>query len=131
MDSLPPERRPMVGTDGAKYRRQQMVYQLPIHDHDENYCDNLTDLEREKMREFCKMRNDKALGVGDIREKTVGTPKWVSFEFLLSLYIFPKVFANDEIKNEYFGLKGNSLYQLGQYSNQYNPQISVGRVLLG
>ncbi|XP_031566132.1 testin-like isoform X2 [Actinia tenebrosa] len=76
MDSLPPERRPMVGSEGAKYRRQQMVYQLPIHDHDENYCDNLTDAEREKMREFCKMRNDKSLGVGDIREKTVGTPKW-------------------------------------------------------
>ena len=48
MDSLPEEKRPLVGTEGAKYRRKQMMNQLPIHDHDAEYCDNLTEEEKEK-----------------------------------------------------------------------------------
>ncbi|KAK3728950.1 hypothetical protein QZH41_016820, partial [Actinostola sp. cb2023] len=67
---------PEVGSDAAKSRRNQMVFQLPIHDHDENYCDNLSDKERDRMREFCKLRNDEALGVGDVREKAAGTSRW-------------------------------------------------------
>ena len=77
MESLPPEVKPKVGSDGAKYRRKQMMYQLPIHDHDENYCDNLTEAERDSMRQFCDDRNQNALGVGDVREKTNPISKWV------------------------------------------------------
>ena len=54
-----------------------MMYQLPIYDHDERYCDNLDDEERQKMGDFCDKRNHEALGVGDIREKTSPTTKWV------------------------------------------------------
>ena len=77
MESLPPAVKPKVGSDGAKYRRKQMMYQLPIHDHDENYCDNLTEPERASMRQFCDDRNQYALGVGDVREKTNPVSKWV------------------------------------------------------
>ena len=77
MESLPPEVKPKVGSDGAKYRRKQMMYQLPIHDHDENYCDSLTEAERDSMRQFCDDRNQNALGVGDVREKTNPVSKWV------------------------------------------------------
>ncbi|XP_032223003.1 testin isoform X2 [Nematostella vectensis] len=79
MESLPKELVPIVGSEGAKYRRAQMVYQLPIHDHDPNYCDNLSDAERQKMEDFCAMRNQDALGVGDIREKTQAASKWNCF----------------------------------------------------
>lgn len=78
MESLPPEVKPKVGSDGAKYRRKQMMYQLPIHDHDENYCDSLSEPEKASMRQFCDDRNQNALGVGDVREKTNPVSKWVS-----------------------------------------------------
>lgn len=78
MESLPPAVKPKNGSEGAKYRRKQMMYQLPIHDHDENYCDNLTEPERDSMRQFCEDRNENALGVGDVREKTNPVSKWVS-----------------------------------------------------
>ena len=78
MDALPPQMKPKVGSDGAKYRRKQMMYQLPIHDHDESYCDNLTEPERESMRQFSEHRNQNALGVGDVREKINPVSKWVS-----------------------------------------------------
>ena len=78
MESLPPSVKPKNNSEGAKYRRKQMMYQLPIHDHDENYCDNLTEPERASMRQFCEDRNQNALGVGDVREKTNPVSKWVS-----------------------------------------------------
>lgn len=78
MESLPPAVKPKNGSEGAKYRRKQMMYQLPIHDHDENYCDNLTEPEKDSMRQFCEDRNENALGVGDVREKTNPVSKWVS-----------------------------------------------------
>ena len=78
MESLPPQVKPKHGSEGAKYRRKQMMYQLPIHDHDENYCDSLTEPEKASMRQFCEDRNQNALGVGDVREKTNPVSKWVS-----------------------------------------------------
>ena len=78
MEALPPDVKPKVGSDGAKYRRKQMMYQLPIHDHDENYCDNLSEAEKNSMRQFCDDRNRNALGVGDVQEKTNAASQWVS-----------------------------------------------------
>ena len=78
MEAISSQVEPKIGSDGAKYRRKQMMYQLPIHDHDENYCDNLTEPEKASMRQFCEDRNQNALGVGDVREKNNPVSKWVS-----------------------------------------------------
>ena len=83
MDALPPQMKPKVGSDGAKYRRKQMMYQLPVHDHDESHCANLTEREKESMRQFCEDRNQNALGVGDVREKSNPVSNWVSVPGLL------------------------------------------------
>ena len=82
MEALPPSVVPKIGSEGANARRKQMMFQLPIYDHDERYCGNMTDEEREKMNDFCDMRNNDALGVGDIREKTSPTTKWVRLHCL-------------------------------------------------
>ncbi|XP_068701888.1 testin-like [Montipora foliosa] len=79
MEALPPQVEPKIGSDGAKYRRKQIMYQLPIHDHDENYCDNLTEPEKASMRQFCDDRNQNALGVGYVREKNNPVSKWVCY----------------------------------------------------
>ncbi|XP_029951511.1 testin [Salarias fasciatus] len=63
---LPPERRPVAGTQGAAYRRQQMARQLPEHDQDPSKCHELSPAEVKKMQQFVRKYKDEALGVGDV-----------------------------------------------------------------
>ncbi|XP_075996113.1 testin [Genypterus blacodes] len=64
---LPPEKRPVVGSEGAVYRRQQMARQLPEHDQDPAKCHELSPNEVKQMEQFVRKYKDEALGVGDIR----------------------------------------------------------------
>lgn len=45
-----------------------MVTQLPAHDNDERFCDELTDEEKQRMRDFLDERNSKAVGIGEVGE---------------------------------------------------------------
>ncbi|XP_056137756.1 testin [Lampris incognitus] len=67
IELLPPEKRPVVGTEGAAYRRQQMARQLPEHDQDPSMCHELSPAEVKKMEQYVRKYKDEALGVGDIR----------------------------------------------------------------
>ncbi|CAB1313471.1 unnamed protein product [Coregonus sp. 'balchen'] len=67
IELLPPERRPIAGTEGAAYRRQQMAVQLPEHDQDPAKCHELTPAEVKEMQQFVRKYKDEALGVGDIK----------------------------------------------------------------
>ncbi|XP_042157692.1 testin [Oncorhynchus tshawytscha] len=67
IELLPPERRPIAGTEGAAYRRQQMAVQLPEHDQDPSKCHELTPAEVKQMQQFVRKYKDEALGVGDIK----------------------------------------------------------------
>ncbi|XP_077453445.1 testin [Stigmatopora argus] len=67
IELLPPEKRPVVGTEGAAYRRQQMARQLPEHDQDPDKCHELSPAEVKKMQQFVRKYKDEALGVGDVR----------------------------------------------------------------
>jgi len=55
---------------GAQYRAKQLANQLPAHDFDEAFCDDLTDAEKEKLQEFSDLRAEEAAGQGEIVEKT-------------------------------------------------------------
>ncbi|KAM7002234.1 testin isoform 1-T1 [Tautogolabrus adspersus] len=63
---LPAEKRPVAGTEGAAYRRQQMACQLPEHDQDPSKCHELTPAEVKQMQQFVRKYKDEALGVGDV-----------------------------------------------------------------
>uniref|UniRef100_A0AAV2L4X6 Testin n=1 Tax=Knipowitschia caucasica TaxID=637954 RepID=A0AAV2L4X6_KNICA len=67
IELLPPERRPIAGTAGAAYRRQQMARQLPEHDQDPDKCHELSPAEVRQMQQFVRKYKDEALGVGDVR----------------------------------------------------------------
>ncbi|XP_029523298.1 testin isoform X2 [Oncorhynchus nerka] len=67
IELLPPERRPIAGTEGAAYRRQQMAVQLPEHDQDPSKCHELTPAEVKQMQQYVRKYKDEALGVGDIK----------------------------------------------------------------
>ncbi|XP_032378828.1 testin [Etheostoma spectabile] len=66
IELLPPERRPVAGTEGAAYRRQQMARQLPEHDQDPSKCHELSPAEVKLMQQFVRKYKDDALGVGDV-----------------------------------------------------------------
>ncbi|XP_029103498.1 LIM and cysteine-rich domains protein 1 isoform X2 [Scleropages formosus] len=66
MELLPEERRPMSGTDGALYRRKQLMRQLPIYDQDPAQCHGLSDPEAQAMALFVKSYKEEALGVGEV-----------------------------------------------------------------
>lgn len=66
IELLPPEKRPVAGTEGAVYRRQQMARQLPEHDQDPSKCHELSPAEIKKMQQFVRKYKQEALGVGDV-----------------------------------------------------------------
>lgn len=66
IELLPPEKRPVAGTEGAVYRRQQMARQLPEHDQDPSRCHELTPAEVKQMQQYIRKYKDEALGVGDV-----------------------------------------------------------------
>ncbi|XP_010881902.2 testin [Esox lucius] len=67
IELLPPERRPISGTQGAAYRRHQMAVQLPEHDQDPAKCHDLTPAEVKQMQQYVRKYKDEALGVGDVK----------------------------------------------------------------
>lgn len=92
LDAIPKDKAAHHDEAGAQYRSKQLAKQLPAHDFDEAFCDNLTDAEREKMRNFNERRNEEAAGQGEIKEKTPQeVTQWVSgiFNFgLCFLFLF-------------------------------------------
>ncbi|XP_061896707.1 testin [Entelurus aequoreus] len=64
---LPPEKRPVAGSEGALYRRQQMARQLPEHDQDPARCHDLSAAEVKQMQQYVRKYKDEALGIGDVK----------------------------------------------------------------
>ncbi|XP_068595608.1 testin [Brachionichthys hirsutus] len=66
IELLPPEKRPIAGTEGAAYRRRQMDRQLPEHDQDPSKCHELSPAEVKQMQQYVHKCKSEALGVGDV-----------------------------------------------------------------
>ncbi|XP_065498486.1 LIM and cysteine-rich domains protein 1 [Caloenas nicobarica] len=66
MELIPKEMQPVAGTDGACYRRRQLMRQLPLYDQDPAQCRGLADGEQQLMEDFVKKYKAEALGVGEV-----------------------------------------------------------------
>lgn len=66
MELIPKEQQPVTGTQGALYRRRQLLHQLPVHDQDPARCCGLAEGERKLMEEFVQRYKSEALGVGEV-----------------------------------------------------------------
>ncbi|KAJ7994537.1 hypothetical protein DPEC_G00250500 [Dallia pectoralis] len=67
MELLPEEKRPVDGTDGATYRRKQLMRQLPAHDLDPSLGHgSLPEDQLQTMVAFVKFCKEEALGVGEV-----------------------------------------------------------------
>ena len=78
--ALPASKTPVRGTPGEKYHQKQLIRQLPAHDVDLMYCNELSEEEAKQMELFAKMRKEKCVGRGEVRTKTDGTV-WVRFYY--------------------------------------------------
>jgi len=68
MAALPMEKAPLKDTPGEKYRQYQYARQLPAHDMDINHCNKLSPAEQEEFAVFQRLRREKALGRGILKE---------------------------------------------------------------
>lgn len=66
MELIPKERQPVTGTEGALYRRRQLLHQLPVHDLDPARCRGLVEAELPLMEDFVRRYKSEALGVGEV-----------------------------------------------------------------
>ncbi|XP_003387832.1 PREDICTED: testin-like [Amphimedon queenslandica] len=65
--NLPQNKKPVAGMAGDRYWQKQKIRQLPAHDIDLIYCNELTDEECKQMELFIKIRREKFLGRGMIK----------------------------------------------------------------
>lgn len=63
-ECIPEEKRPYVNSVGESYRLKQMLYQLPPHDNDAAYCNEMSSEEKEALKQFTVQRKRDALGRG-------------------------------------------------------------------
>ncbi|KAG8436062.1 hypothetical protein GDO86_007242 [Hymenochirus boettgeri] len=66
MELIPKKMRPVAGTEGAIYRRIQLLRQLPPHDQNPDLCRGLSERDRPGMQEFVKRYKEGALGVAEV-----------------------------------------------------------------
>nr|XP_039264149.1 uncharacterized protein LOC120339971 isoform X1 [Styela clava] len=64
---LPDEQVPYVESAGEKYRIRQLLQQLPPHDNEVRYCNELSEEERQELKLFSEQRKHDALGRGTAR----------------------------------------------------------------
>ncbi|XP_053576757.1 LIM and cysteine-rich domains protein 1 isoform X2 [Bombina bombina] len=66
MELIPKKMQPIAGTEGAHYRRRQLVKQLPAYDQDPEQCQGLSEQERLVMEGFVKQYKEQVLGVAEV-----------------------------------------------------------------
>ncbi|XP_072672636.1 prickle planar cell polarity protein 3 isoform X2 [Canis lupus baileyi] len=64
---LPEDKVPYVNSPGEKYRIKQLLYQLPPHDSEAQYCTALEEEEKKELRSFSQQRKRENLGRGTVR----------------------------------------------------------------
>ena len=90
-EALPANKRPIDGTPGNRYWQKQKIRQLPGHDLDLIYCNELSNEECKQMEMFVKIRKEKFLGKGKIVQKqSEDKTDWVCYQ-LLYLYFYHSV----------------------------------------
>ena len=70
MDALPKDKIPYVSSPGEKYRNRQLIFQLPAHDSESQYCNKLSESEKRELKLFNSQRKREALARGLAKQVT-------------------------------------------------------------
>ncbi|KAG4076329.1 hypothetical protein HA402_005772 [Bradysia odoriphaga] len=66
MEQLESSNVPVSGSEAALKRKQQLQIQVPKHDLDSVYCDNLTESEVQQLEKYADKIKEKCVGQGDV-----------------------------------------------------------------
>lgn len=66
LKALPQSKLPISNTEGAKYRKQQLEKQLPLHDVDPDACHDLTDKELKEFEKYLDNLRSHVIGQGKV-----------------------------------------------------------------
>lgn len=66
MEQLESTNVPVSGSEAALKRKQQLQIQVPKHDLDSVYCDNLTESEVQQLEKYADKIKEKCVGQGDV-----------------------------------------------------------------
>ncbi|XP_042234416.1 uncharacterized protein LOC121874352 isoform X3 [Homarus americanus] len=98
MALLPPEKRPVAGSEAAKERRKQLEQQLPLYDVDEaQRCDNMPAEELQCFHAYLERIRTQVAGQGMVQE-IVGVPTRSMAQSLLNQQLYES-FPQDSGKN--------------------------------
>uniref|UniRef100_A0A0A1WNT9 Four and a half LIM domains protein 2 n=1 Tax=Zeugodacus cucurbitae TaxID=28588 RepID=A0A0A1WNT9_ZEUCU len=67
-EQLPLDKVPKIGAEGARYREQQIAYQLPKQDLSLQHCKHLEEQHEASFEDFVTARNEIALDIGYIKD---------------------------------------------------------------
>lgn len=67
-EQLPVDKVPKIGTEGVRYREQQIAYQLPKQDLSLQHCKHLEEQHEASFEDFVTARNEIALDIGYIKD---------------------------------------------------------------
>lgn len=70
MCGLPEDKIPYVSSPGEKYRNRQLIFQLPAHDSEAQYCNKLSESEKRELKLFNSQRKRDALARGLVKQVT-------------------------------------------------------------
>ncbi len=65
---------PVSGSEAALKRKQQLQFQVPKHDLDSTYCDNLTENEVKQLEKYADKIKEKCVGQGDVVRIEIDEP---------------------------------------------------------
>lgn len=66
MEKLGTENVPVAGSEAAVRRKQQLEFQVPPHDLDAVFCDNLTESEANQLQQYVQKIRDNCVGQGNV-----------------------------------------------------------------
>ena len=80
MNQLPVHKVPRLGSDGARYRARQLLFQLPKQDFSPKYAKFLRDEALPSFHDLSKERQEDAVGIGEIICFDVKAPTYLYVE---------------------------------------------------
>lgn len=66
MEKLGTANVPVAGSEAAAKRKQQLEFQVPPHDLDAGFCDNLTESETDQLQQYAQKIRDNCVGQGNV-----------------------------------------------------------------
>lgn len=66
MEKLGSENVPVTGSEAAAKRKQQLEFQVPPHDLDAGFCDNLTESEANQLQQYVQKIRENCVGQGSV-----------------------------------------------------------------